>query len=288
MYLLVLLALAIPALAQYGAPRVLADVRISGLKESSGVAASRAHPGLFWSHNDSGGGAWLYAFDRSGKSRGRWKVPSARASDWEDIAIGPGPKRGVSYLYIGDIGDNQSSRKFVTVYRIPEPDPDANAGETARAESFRLRYPDGAHDAEALLVHPKTGDLYIVTKARGSDSETLVFKAAAPLAASKVIEMKKTTAVRLTASLFTMLIGGVTGGEISPDGTRVVLCDYLKAWEAVLPKGGSFDSVWRAEWREIDLGGRKQGEAVCYRHDGRAVIATSEGAEFPLIEVVRK
>ena len=88
-------------------------------------AAGSPLPGVilvfFWTHNDSGGGAWLYAFDRSGQSLGRWAVPGARANDWEDIAAGPGPKRGESYLYIGDIGDNNSRRPYVTVYRIPEP-----------------------------------------------------------------------------------------------------------------------------------------------------------------------
>lgn len=289
MSLLLLLVAAVSAFAQYGAPRVLAEVRIPGLDESSGVVASRTRPGVFWSHNDSGGGPRLYAFDRAGKSLGRWTVRAARSNDWEGIAMGPGPK-GSSYLYIGDIGDNRSSRKFVTVYRVPEPDLRENGGETAPAESFRLRYPDEPHDAEALLVHPKSGDLYIVTKARGEDRHTSVFKAAAPLVTGKVIELKKVAELQLpNTSVFTLLIGRINGGDISPDGTRVVICDYLKAWEAVVPKGAAFDSVWtKGEWRDIGLGQRKQGEAICYRHDGRAVIATSEGKQFPLIEVERK
>lgn len=290
MYLPILLLLAASAFGQYAAPRVLAEVRIKGLKESSGVVASRSRPGVFWSHNDSGGGPWLYAFDRRGKSLGRWKVRGARSNDWEDIAMGPGPKKGASYLYIGDIGDNNSKRKFVTVYRVAEPNLGEPDGETAAAESFRLRFPDHAHDAEALLVHPRTGDLYIVTKARGEDRHTAVFKAKAPLASGSIIELAKVAELQLpNTSVFTLLIGRINGGDISPDGTRVVLCDYLKAWEAVVPKGASFDSVWtKGQWRDIGLGQRAQGEAICYRHDGKAVITTSEGDAFPLIEVERK
>ena len=268
--------------AQYSAPRVIARVRIPHLKESSGVAASRKHPGVFWTHNDSGGGAWLYAFDRSGRDLGRFAVRGAKARDWEDIAIGPGHR-----IYIGDIGDNRSTLKGVTVYRIPEPDPKDNSRVTADAEAFRFRYPDGPHDAETLMVHPQSGDLYIVTKARGEDRDTLVFKAKAPL---KSGTLTRVAALKLpNTSVFTLLLGRINGGDISPDGSSVVICDYFKAWEAVLPKGAKdFDAIWKAEWKDLALGDRDQGEAICYRHDGKAVLAASEGSPFPLIEAVRR
>jgi hypothetical protein len=259
------------------------------LTESSGIAASRAHPGVFWSHNDSGGGPYLYAFDRGGKPFGQWRVAGARSNDWEDIAIGPGPEAGATYLYIGDIGDNNRNRRDVTVYRVAEPDPRGGAAQTVPAEMFRLEYPDGPHDAECLMVHPRTGDVYIVTKARGADSATSVYKAAAPLRTGKRIALRRLGELTLpSASPITMLVGRVNGGDISPDGTRAVVCDYFGAWEAVLPAGaGNFDAIWKADWKPLQLGARAQGEAVCYRHDGRAVLATSEGESFPLIEVER-
>ena len=40
--------------------------------------------------------------------------------------------------------------------------------------------------------------------------------------------------------------------------------------------------------RIIDLGKRKQGEAITYRLDGKALLATSEGKQPPLIQVERK
>jgi hypothetical protein len=275
------------AVAQYQAPAVLATLRVPGLDESSGLAASRAYPGVFWSHNDSGGGPFVYAFDRTGKGLGRWRVPAARAVDWEDMAIAPGPKGGWQ-LYLGDIGNNQRRRKEVTVYRIPEPNPRAPAATTAPAEAIRLQYPDEAHDAECLMAHPKTGDLYIVTKARGRDSETIVFKAAAPLSVKRSNMLRKVAVLDLPDSPLTLVIGRVTGGDISPDGQRVILCGYFSAWEARLPSGAKrFDAIWAAQWEDVGLGSRAQGESVCYRHDGRAVLATSEGTESPLSEVVR-
>lgn len=271
---------------QYGRPRVLAEVAIPGLTESSGVVASRRFPGVFWTHNDSGDGPWLYALDRSGRSRGRWRVPVAEAHDWEDIAAGPGPG-GQTWLYVGDIGDNQRRRRSIQVYRFREPDIAATARETERPAVFDLTYPDGPHDAECLLVHPGTGDLYIVTKAKSGDPETAVYKAAAPLIAGRQTPMRRIATLNLPeTSSFQLMVGVVTGGDISPDGNRVALCDYFRAWEAVLPPGArSFDDIWSAKWTVIDTGTRKQGEGICYRHDGKALIMTSEGALFPLIEI---
>jgi hypothetical protein len=152
-----------------------------------------------------------------------------------------------------------------------------------------MEYPDRAHDAEALMIHPKSGDLYIVTKARGEDEDTLVFKASAPLKPGRTVMLKRVAKLNLpNTSVFTLLIGRITGGDISPDGSRVALCDYLKAWEAELPRGApDFDTIWTAAWLEIDIGQRVQGEAIAYRHDGNALLATSEGRPFPLIEVER-
>src|SRR5262245_52674772 len=105
----------------YGAPVHLVNLENQDIKESSGIAASRRNADIFWTHNDSGDGPFIYAFDRQGKHRGVWRVAGAKAIDWEDMAVGPGPRRGQSYLYLGDIGDNSRKRDQITVYRVAEP-----------------------------------------------------------------------------------------------------------------------------------------------------------------------
>ena len=261
---------------------VLGRLEDAAIDESSGVVASRRAPGVFWTHNDSSGEPSLYAFDRKGASRGTWRVRGAKMTDWEDIAAGPGPKRGVTYLYIGDIGDNTRRRKEIVVYRVPEPDASARAprgAATQPAEAIRLRYPDGSHDAETLVVHPKSGDLYVVTKALGGDAG--VYKAKAPLAAGKAIALERVA--RLEAG--SLLGGFFTGGDIAPDGTRLVLCDYFSAYELALPPGArSFDAIWKQTPRTVRLDRREQGEAICYRLDGKALVTTSEGRRSPVVE----
>jgi hypothetical protein len=233
---------------------------------------------VLWTHNDSGNAPQLFAIDLKGKLLSQWTVTGARAVDWEDIAIGPGG------LYVGDIGDNRLRRTFVTVYRLKEPNPRSDGGPTAAAEALRFRYPDGPHDAEAMMVHPRTGDLYIVTKANLSDGDTLVFRAAAPLRAKsgRVQTLEKVAVLNLGRGLLGRF-AGVTGGDISPEGSRVVLCDYWGAWEA------RFDASWTGlEWVYVDVGARPQGEGICYRADGKALIVTSEGEMFPLVETQQK
>ena len=256
------------------------------VKESSGLAASRRAPGLFWTHNDSGDGPFVYAFDRTGRSRGAWRVEGAQALDWEDMAAGPGPSQGQSYLYAGDIGDNGRKREFVVVYRFPEPDvsatqePPNEARPTQPSEAIRLKYPDGAHNAEALAVHPTTGDIYVITKA---NPEAGVYKLAAPVDPKVVNTLTKVATLRGPDFFGTL----VTGADISPDGRRVALCDYAQGYELTLPEGSKgFDDIWRQTPTALSLGARMQGESVAYRLDGAALLATSERAPAPLFEVV--
>jgi hypothetical protein len=276
----------------YEPPVRLAQLEDRAINESSGIVASRRNPDLFWTHNDSGDGPTLYALDRKGRSRGRWRVSGAQAVDWEDIAIGPGPQPGISYLYIGDIGDNDSERESITVYRVVEPsltgEGDSATGNsqhtTEAAEAIRLKYPDGKHDAEALLVHPSSGDLYVITKT--FDATSGIYKLKAPFSGASVNTLSSVGKIGAPS-----LIGGlITGGDIAPDGRRVVLCDYLDAYEMSLPEtaASDFDNIWTQPLAIVELGTRKQGESVCYSLDGNAILATSERRPTPLIEVKRK
>ena len=276
----------------YEPPVRLAELEDDAITESSGIVASRRNVGVFWTHNDSGDGPVLYAFDRKGRSLGRWRVAGAQAVDWEDIAAGPGPQPGVPYLYIGDIGDNSSKRESITVYRVVEPSiasddasPGANGQRTTEeAEAIRLKYPDGKHNAETLMVHPTTGDIYIITKSFRTDAG--IYKLKAPYSTSSVNTLERVGPIGVPN-----LAGGlITGGDISPDGRKVVLCDYLAAYEMSLPdkSASDFDQIWKQPMETIELGARQQGESVCYRLDGKAILATSEKRPTPLIEVKRK
>jgi hypothetical protein len=275
----------------YGSPAKLATIKNPAISESSGLVASRTLPGAYWTHNDSGDGPFIYAFNTRGDSLAVFRVAGANARDWEDISIGPGPQPNKWYLYIGDIGDNSEARPDIVVYRIPEPDlktatqnsTKARPLTTGPAEVIRLKFPDGKHDAETLLVHPRTGNLYIMTKV--AFANPVVYEATAPLTTGNTITMKRIGDVHVP-SLFG---GAITGGSVSPDGRRVALCDYFQGYELVLPANANdFNDIWKTRMTGFDLGKRKQGEGIAYRLDGNALLATSEGKQSDLFQVERR
>ncbi|MBX6365246.1 MAG: hypothetical protein IRZ00_15360 [Gemmatimonadetes bacterium] len=131
------------------------------LRESSGLAASRRHPGVLWTLNDSGSTPDVFAIDTTGRLLGRVRVTGATNLDWEDLALAPCP--GGDCLYIADTGDNAEDRAGMVVYRIPEPVP-AN-GASRPAQAFPIAYPDRPRDTEALFV-TETGRIFLVSKGR--------------------------------------------------------------------------------------------------------------------------
>ena len=290
MYPLVFVFILVGIVQVFGPPTRITTIKNQSINESSGLVASRTTPGAYWTHNDSGDGPFIYAFDSTGESLGVFKVTGAQARDWEDMSAGPGPQPNKSYLYVGDIGDNNEKRSEVVVYRFLEPDlkpsdknsTKTNPRATERAEAIRLVYPDGKHDAETLMVHPQTGNLYIMTKV--AFKNPVVYEATAPLKSNDVITMTRIGEVRVP-SLFG---GAITGGSVSPDGRRVALCDYFQGYELVLPdKSNNFVDIWKEKMTGFDLGKRKQGESIAYRLDGNALLATSE-KELTVIQVERR
>ena len=283
-----------PSYEVYLPPTKLADLEDQAIYESSGLVASRTSPGSYWTHNDAGNGPLIYAFDSQGRSRGVWRVTGATSEDWEDMSAGPGPKPDTNYLYIGDIGDNSGTRSEIVIYRIPEPVianmPGSDLVSTAErshatetAEAIRLRYPDGPHDSEALLVHPRTGRIYLVVKEKSTKPG--IYAADAPKVSGEVVTLARIGEVDMSGRLGAL----INGGAISPDGQRAALSDYTQGYEFVLPDANApFDSIWKQPMRTVDLGKRKHGETICYRLDGKALLATSERLPTPLIQIERR
>ncbi len=275
----------------------LADPAIT---ESSGVVAShRAGGRLLWTHNDSGDGPFVYAMTLTGGKLGTFRLRNVdTVTDCEDIAIGPGPRAGMPYLYLGDIGDNNSVRTAVshvcTVYRFPEPavlsgartSSQAHPVLTATPEAFCYVYPDGPHNAESLLVHPKTGRIYIVAKnANGRDG---VYVFPLPLDPKRVVTLAKlaTVTIKGEPDFYPNL---VTGGDIAPDGKHLVLRTYWYAYEFAAPADlAGFDAVWRTRPRRILVPLQTQGEGIGYTYpQGDAFYLTSEGAHTSIYKVSR-
>ena len=275
-------------LKNYSEPKIVGSIKTKEIDESSGLAASKCAENIFWTHNDSGDGAYIFALDWKGEKLATYKVKNAVNDDWEDIAAFK-DSNGECFLYIGDIGNNDRTKKVQTVYRVKEPtdfsksSSKKNPQMTDDAEAFKFNYPDVRHDAETLLVHPQTGDIYVITKRLTGAAG--VYKLKADFDKSKTAKLEKVSDFRVPA----IPEGFLTGGDISSDGQRVVFCDYFGAYEILLTENAkNFDDIWTEKPFRIELGTREQGEAIGYSADGDSIFATSEKLNSPMIEVVRK
>lgn len=180
------------------------------LKESSGLAASRKYPGVYWTHNDSGNGPFLFAITREGKVLKEFPVASVRNTDWEAIAI---DEEG--HLYIGDVGNNDHRRDRVQVYRVDEPDPNTPVSKPPALRVtavWRLRYPDKPFDAESLVVYKGKG--YVISKlVNGQHAGVYAFDASAAPRDAVSMEHVFDLPVRTP----------VTDACVSPDGQRLAV-----------------------------------------------------------------
>lgn len=185
-----------PTCATWGESSLLATCDdCPALNESSGIVWARNRPGVWFTHNDAGGTANLYAFDESGVHLETHWASGAAFRDWEDIASGPCPDgvEAQTCIYIGDVGDNGSSRESVDIWVVAEP---AEGEDAELVAQWRLTYPVEPHDCEAIVVHPCTGRVYLLTKER--EGEPVVFRAPAePTGPDEVGELELVTTLDL-------------------------------------------------------------------------------------------
>ncbi|CAL9479052.1 WD40 repeat domain-containing protein [Streptomyces sp. enrichment culture] len=248
--------LALPAAAADGDESfTIKDPRIT---ESSGLTASRQHPGIYWTHNDQDEGAYLYAVDsRTGETVATVTLTGVGTPrDIEAISMGPDDQ-----LYVGDIGDNDGvAWDHVWIYRLPEPA--QLKDQSVRATQYVVKYADGSRDAESLLVHPKTGRVYIIDK---NEDGGHLYTGPHPLSASGTNVFEPGPAIDLWA----------TDAAFSPDGGQFVVRGYLGGiaydWN-----GGEPERLGRID---VPLG---QGESVSYSADGTRLMLGMEGAGSPV------
>jgi hypothetical protein len=256
-------------------PREVGRVRAPELREISGLAASRRNPEMLWVHND-GGAKQAYAISTAGALIAEVRMRK-KIDDIEDIAIGPGKEEGVDYVYVGDIGDNESNRRKVQLLRFPEPDLVGKSKAELRAEGievFDLKYPDGPHDAEALMIDPVLGEALIVTKENGRSRLYRV--------ALNSLREDAPNGLELVGYLN---VDDVSAGDISASGNLVALRSEERGWLwNRRPDETVFAAMQRAP-RIVLARGRSQGqngESIGFHPEGRGYYTVSEGPMEPI------
>jgi hypothetical protein len=244
-----------------------------GLGESSGVAVSRAHPGVFWTHGD-GEESVLFAVDASGNLLGRFPLPQ-RMRDWEDLAISECATGDC--LYLSDSGNNEESGSGLRILRIPEPDP---RGEALSSDVGAVLYelPDGGRDIEAIFVLPGER-VYFVSK--GRNHPVSVYRAPGPLTEAAVISPGEPDTVIALEEVQRLSDGPrvvprqITGASASPDGEVVA----IRTYETVSFYRVSGDTLAPIDSGTLNLNTLRepQGEGVGLGPDGLVALTSEAG-----------
>ncbi len=251
--LLLLLGAACPAVAADGEPDRDFTIEDPRITESSGLAASRLHPGIYWTHNDSDDGPYVFAVDsRTGKTVATVTMRGVgEPRDVEGISIGPDGD-----VYVGDIGDNlDGTWSHVWIYRFPEPKTLRDT--TVTATQYDVQYADGPRNAESLMVHPKTGRVYIASKNEDGGG---LYEGPGKLTTGSTNVFRRVGEVPW-----------VTDGAFSPDGRSLALRSYFSA------RVYAFENGRLGESRAVAAPFQRQAESVTYTADGSALMFGSEG-----------
>jgi hypothetical protein len=280
--------------ARFGAATVSGHVKSSKLTEISGVVASRQYPGVYWTHNDSGGKPEVFALTLDGTDLGSYAFPGATATDWEGIAIGPKSGATGSFIYAADIGDNAAeaplnglgtAREKVTIFRAVEPAvaPKAPGVPLTGVERFDLIYPAGREDAEAVFVDPISGDLVIVTKSPIGQSRILVAPAAAMVNGASITMLDFGT-IQIIPPVKVSTFPGtwVTGADISADGSLILVRTYQAVLAFARAKGKSVPDALKGPSCDAPQVDEGQGESIAIATDGSRYTTISEGLNQPI------
>ncbi len=180
---------------------------------------------------------------------------------------------GVSYVYIGEIGNNVSAQNLAirTVYRVPELT-DLNANFEAEAlERINYQYPDGPRDAETLLVDPLTRDIFIISKEL---EKAGIYRLPYPQSTTEPITAE------FIGTIPELIIA--TGGDISEDGREILIRTYANVFYWRRGAGETIaQALSRKSAKSLPYELEPQGEAVCFGRDMKGYYTLSERRAVP-------
>jgi hypothetical protein len=221
--------------------------------EASGIADSKLNAGHLWVQEDSDSPSEITLLTHKGVLVKKIPIRGIINRDWEDMAVAKGPNPGVDYVYIAEIGDNNAVHPQCYFYRFPEPS--VSATEVASVETISFRYPDGARDAEAFIVDPEKGDIYILTK---RETQSRVYKLTAPYS---------TSSLNTLTFMGTLPYTGVVSAAITPDGNGVAVKTYQQIYYYTRTTGETLDVTLKKTATNLKYEVETQGEAITFTND---------------------
>ena len=232
------------------------------LDEASGIADSKAKPGYLWVEQDSGNPNEIALLSHDGSFVKKISIKSAVNHDWEDMVLANGPIVGTNYIYLADIGDNDEVLSQYSIYRFAEPG--ATTNEVSDYDKIAFKYPDGAHDAEAILVDNNTKDIYIITKTGASSR---IYKLSYP---------QNTGSINTAVFSGSLSFSSATSAAFSPDNNEILVKTYEKIYYWKKKKEQTVEQTLAEAPVILSYQLEPQGEAICFKNDNSGFFTLSE------------
>lgn len=239
------------------------------LEEASTLVASYGNPGKLWTLNDSGNSAEIFLINDKGQIEMTCKLNKVNNRDWEDIAIGPGPNDSTKYLYIGEIGDNDTKYDFKYLYRVVEPifhgDKKISVGEF---DTLVVSLPDGKRDMESITIDQNTGDLYLISK-REEHVNLYKVSASALIPGDTLVPEK----------IGTLPFHNVVAVDFVSDSKELLIKTYDEIYYWQRPDSLSIQQVLLTEPVKLNYKREPQGESIAWALDGSGFYTLSESVD---------
>lgn len=234
------------------------------IDESSGLARSSRYPDVFWTHNDSGNAAVIYAFDHKGRDLGAYFLGGEAPSDWEDMAAFT--YEGKHYLLLADTGDNKKIHFGGHISVFEEPDIKQYQGIIKEPTwQFDFIYPKfKSHDVESVAVDIKQKTIYLISKR----------KKKAHLYSLPLHPQQQT--VNATKLNHLPYLKRPTSMDISADGRYAVVLVYGKVYWFYRKNGNSWNTTLQHPQITQPYHGLKQPEGICFGNSVQEVYISSE------------
>ena len=245
----------------------ITELKNKHLGEVSGIVASVKNTSMFWAHNDSGNDPEIYLVDEKLNIKLTCRLTGVENRDWEDIAIGPGPDVTKTYLYIGDIGDNEAIYPYKYIYRFEEPTFSVTGEETINISSFEritFRLDDETKDTETLLLDPLNKNLYVISK---REHPVYLYELKFPQSSHDTL-----TATKVMSLPFSKIVGG----DFSADGKEILLKNYTHIYYWKNPSGKPIAEALIDAPVGVPYEVEPQGESITWSRDGKGFYTLSE------------
>ncbi len=242
------------------------------IPEASGIVASYRNKGYLWTHNDSGDRNRIFLLDSKGKGIREFNLEGATNRDWEAISMAQFPEG--SFIYVGEIGDNNAVHAESAIYRVPEPDITATTAQYVtlkNVQKITFKYPDGPRDAECFLIDQVSKDIFIVSK---RENTKRLYKLSYPQSYTQT-----TTAEFVQELNFSNIPGTpsyITDGNVSVDNQEIIIKNYLQIFHWRRNTNESIPDALKRTPTILPYTAEPQGEGVCFAQDGSGYYTISE------------